>query len=256
MAKRKKDEDLDNVELDEDQEEKGGKLTSVLIILAIIAIWLIIFAVLIKTDVGGFGSTVLRPILKDVPVINKILPDATDEEVAEETGYKYKNLSEAVERIKELEKELAQYQNSSSDNASSIQDLTAEVARLKTFEENQQYYEELKEKFDNEVVFTDNAPDIEEYKTWYETLDPDNAAAIYQKVLEEIQYTQQVKDWAETYSKMDAAKAAAILQEMTGDMNLVSDILLNMKSTQRGAVIAAMDSVFAAKVTKVMYPEK
>ena len=27
-----------------------------------------------KMDVGGFGSNVLTPILKDVPVINKILP--------------------------------------------------------------------------------------------------------------------------------------------------------------------------------------
>ena len=259
MAKKKsKDElDLDNVELDENGEpiEKGSKLSSILIAIIIIAIWLVIFALLIKMDVGGFGST-LRPILKNVPVINQILPEATDAEVAEETGYKYNNLAEAVNRIKELEKEVESYQNAASSNSNQVQELTAEVARLKTFEENQQYYEELKKKFDEEVVLNDNAPDINEYKTWYESIDSANAATIYQQVLEKMNYTKQVQDWAESYSKMEPANAAAILEEMTGDMNLVSAILLNMKSSQRALVLAEMDTVFAAKITKIMYPEQ
>ena len=56
-------------------------------------------------NVGGIGSS-LRPYLKNVPVVNKILPAATDEEIQEETGGKYKSLSEAVDRIKELEAQL------------------------------------------------------------------------------------------------------------------------------------------------------
>ena len=134
--------------------------------------------------------------------------------------------------------------------------MQAEIDRLKTFEDNQTYYEELKKKFDEEVVYTDNAPDIEEYKKWYEEMNPDNAADIYQQVLLKINYTAQVKAWAEAYSKMDAKSAAAILEEMTGDINLVSDILNNMKSTQRAAILAAMDPVFAAKITKVMHPNE
>ena len=42
--------------------------------LMIIVIWIAILAVLIHFDVGGFGSTVMQPILKDVPYVNKILP--------------------------------------------------------------------------------------------------------------------------------------------------------------------------------------
>ncbi len=53
---------------------------------------------------------------------------------------------------------------------------------------------------------------------------------------------------------MDADKAAAILEEMTGDTNLVAKILNCMTSKQRGAVLAAMDPVYAAKITKIMYP--
>jgi len=259
MAKKKSKEELDvdnleNDELDED-EKKGGKIPGILIATFIIAIWLVIFGLLIKMDVGGFGSTVLRPSLKNVPIINQILPAASDQEVAVESGTKYKNLTEALARIKELEQELNTYENSSTNSADKIAELTAEVSRLKTFEDSQANFEALKKKFDDEVVFNAKAPDITQYKTWYESIDSANAATIYQQVLEKINYTQQVKDWAEAYSKMEPKNAAAILQEMTGDMNLVSAILLNMKTPQRALILAQMDTVFAAKITKIMYPE-
>jgi flagellar motility protein MotE (MotC chaperone) len=206
-------------------------------------------------NVGGIGS-MLRPYLKNIPGINMILPDATDEEVSEESGGKYKSLSEAIDRINELEAQLEQYQNSDSADSSTIAELQAEVARLKTFEENAQYYQDLKDRFDQEVVYADNAPDIENYKKWYESIDSDNAAKLYQQVVQDLQESQKVKDWAEAYAKMDADKAAAILEEMTGDTDLVSDILLCMTSKQRAAILAEMDPVYAAKLTVIMYPAK
>ena len=113
MAKKK---DVNVDELDEDS-GKSGKFVSILVAILIIAIWLVIFALLIKMNVGGVGS-MLRPYLKNVPVISKILPDPTDEEIKEENGNQYKNLSEAVDRIKELEAELdaAGYQFSSANS--------------------------------------------------------------------------------------------------------------------------------------------
>lgn len=251
MAKKK---DVNVDELD-DESGKSGKLVSILVAILIIAIWLVIFALLIKMNVGGMGS-MLRPYLKNVPVINQILPAATDEEVKEETGNRYKNLSEAVDRIKELEAQLNQYTNDGNASSQTISELKAEIARLKVFEENAGRYQELKDKFDKDVVYTDNAPSIDNYKTWYESIDPENAAQIYEQVVKDLQYSQQVKDWAETYSKMDAKNAAAILEEMTGDTDLVSDILLCMTSKQRAAILAEMDPVFAAKLTVIMYPEK
>lgn len=255
--KRSKEEiNMENAELDENGEpveEKGGKFTSFLIGLVVIVIWLIIFALLIKMDVGGVGS-MLRPYLKNVPVINQILPEASNEEIAEETGYKYNSLAEAVERIKELEKQLEAYQTSGDASAQTIAELQAEIDRLKVFEENQEYYEQLKDEFDREVVFTENAPDIEEYKKWYESIDADNAALLYSEVVEQLQYSKKVQEWAETYAKMDAANAAAILEEMTGDTDLVAKILLCMTSKQRAAILAEMDTVYAAKLTKIMYP--
>ena len=95
---------------------------------------------------------------------------------------------------------------------------------------------------------------LEEYKKWYEQISPDNAAQIYKEVCEKIQYSQKVQDWATTYAAMDAADAAAIMQEMTGDTDIVSKILLCMKAKQRAAILAEMDPVYAGKLTKIMFP--
>ena len=92
-----------------EEESGGGKAAVVFVTLMIIVIWIAILAVLIHFDVGGFGSTVMQPILKDVPYVNKILPKTEEEETKtkEDSKYPYKTVDEAVAYIKELEKELA-----------------------------------------------------------------------------------------------------------------------------------------------------
>ena len=58
--------------------EEGGKLLIVLVTVIIVVVWLAILALLVKLDVGGFGSTVLHPMLKDVPYVNMILPEVKE----------------------------------------------------------------------------------------------------------------------------------------------------------------------------------
>lgn len=53
--------------------------------------------------------------------MNKILPDSATEEVStEDDAYGYTSIDDAIARIKELEKELADAQNTSSANAEYI----------------------------------------------------------------------------------------------------------------------------------------
>ena len=62
---------------EEEKDGIGGKIVLVFVTLLILLIWLAIIAVLIKADIGGFGSTVMYPIFKDVSYVNKILPDVS-----------------------------------------------------------------------------------------------------------------------------------------------------------------------------------
>ncbi len=74
-------------EADLEDDEEGGGVSVFLVTLVIVVIWLAILALLIKLDVGGFGSGVLSPILKNVPVINKILPGDSIMETDNEEAY-------------------------------------------------------------------------------------------------------------------------------------------------------------------------
>ena len=248
--KKKKRGKKDKVDKGEEKDGVLSRILTFLIVIFIIAIWLAIFAFLIKYDVGGFGSNVLRPLLKNVPVVSDILPEVSDEQLAKENSYPYRNLTEAMERINALEAELKETKGANTGNANYLAGLEAEVARLRTFEENQLQFQAEKDRFDREVVFNDKAPDIEEYKKFYEGIEPDNAAEIYRQVVEQQQVNKKIVEQAEMFKNMEPAKAAAILGGMSGDLDLVSKILLNMKTSEAGAILAEMDSNMAAKVTK------
>lgn len=250
MAKKKKNDVANVQDIGGEEEKKGSRIVSFLIALVIVIIWLAVFALLIKMDVGGFGSRVLAPVLQDVPIINKILPGGggyTDNE-----GNTYKNLDEAMARISELELQLDSMNSSGAANSDYIAQLEAEIERLRIFEQAQKDFEERVAEFDREVVFSKKAPDIEEYKKFYEGIDAANAAILYQQVIEQLQVDANMAEQGERFAKMEPATAAQILSEMTGDLDLVCGILSSMKTQQSAEIIANMSSEFAAKVTKKM----
>lgn len=246
MAKKKKN----GTEIEND----SNKFASFLIAVIIIAIWLVFFCLLIKFDIGGFGSTVMRPIFEDVPIVNKILPEAENDE---EEEYPYKSLAEAINYIKELELEL-QNANENADNKDDIiADLQSEIERLKSFEDEQLAFETIKEQFYNEVVFGDSAIDYEYYKQYYEAIEPEYAEILYQQVLEKYMYDQKVQELANAYSEMKPKKAAAALYEMTGDLETVVAILECMETEARAEVLEALsdiDAVFCGKITVMLAP--
>lgn len=255
-AKEKKKAEKEN-SVDEEEEEKGsGKIVLFLVTLLIIAIWLGIIALLIKTDVGGFGSSVLYPVLKDVPYVNKILPKPESGVTAENTQSQYDSLDEAVDRIKELEMQLDAANSKNKKDQKKIKDLKAKVNDLSKYKEDEAAFEKEKEKYYEEVVFSDQAPDIEQYKAYYESIEPENAEVLYKQVVEQITYDDQVKDYAKAYSQMKPKEAAAIFNTMTDNLGLVADILMSMGAQQRGDILGKMDAGTAAKLTEIMEPTK
>ena len=246
MAKKEK---KNEKELSND-ESTGSKIVTALIVIIIVVIWLAIFGVLIKLDVGNFGSEVLYPVLKDVPVVSWILPEPVTNEKGE--SGEYDNLAEANARIRELESKLASDDNANSANSSEIEELRAENARLKKIEEGQKAFSERVKEFDKNVVYNDKAPDTEEYKAYYEELNPDNAEEIYREVCKEYEYSQEIKNQADMYGKMEPANAAAVLSEMTNDLELVAKIMGSMQSAKRAAIMNNMTPTVAAQITTKM----
>ena len=252
VAKRKAKELEDN-EREIDSEMEGGNVSVAIVTVFIVVIWLGILCLLIKLDVGGFGSNVLKPILQDVPVINKILPTESTTETNDETAYGgYTSLKDAVEQIKTLEMELDQAQTANSTYTDQVDALKTEVERLKTFEDNQVEFQKVKNEFYQEVVYADKGPGVEEYKKYYESIDPATAETLYKQVIQQVEQDSNVTELAQTFTNMKPSAAAKIFESMTDNLDLAAKILNAIDVENRGAILAAMDSTVAGRITKIM----
>ena len=232
--------------------KKGNKILSAIIAILIILIVLGIFAICVKLDVGGLGNNVLRPLIKDIPGINKILPKPTDEQLIAENNYGYEDITEAVEQIKKLQAENDKLKEDYDDIYSKAAEYIDEIARLKEFENKQLTYEKLIKEFNEEIVFNKNAPDITEYQKYYESIDPKNAAEIYRQVIEQAYVDETINNLANTYGNMDPAAAAQAIQDMD-DITLACKILSAMSQKKMAAIMNEMPSEFAADVTEKIH---
>ncbi len=253
---KKRAKELETQERELDEQIDGSSASVAIVTMFIIVIWLGILVLLVKMDVGGFGSNVLTPIFKDVPVINMILPSETTTETTkkEETYGGYSSLKEAVEQIKKLELQLDQVQSANATYAEQIEALKAEVKRLKTFEENQVAFQEIKEEFYEEVVYAENGPGADEYQKYYEEMDPATAEELYKQVIQTEAADKKMQEYAKTFSNMKAAEAAEILGAMTDNLELAAQILECLDVETRGKIMGAMEPTVAARIAKIMDP--
>ena len=243
--------------LDAEEDEDEGSLSMALITFFIVLIWLAILGLLIKLDVGGFGSGILAPALKNVPVVNKILPE---KDVYVEEEREFKDLNDAmkeIERLREENEELKAQQElaTTNDNSEEIASLKEEIKRLQTFEDSQVEFQKLKTEFYEEVVFSDEAPDISNYKTYYESIDPDNAAYLYKQVVQQMAEDEELSQYVKAYSEMKPKSAAKVFEEMSGNLDLVAKILGKMDPSQRAKILNVMDPKIASSLTKIMDPK-
>ena len=196
--------------------------------------------------------------MKDVPYINRILPDTKTENTgtAQNGGAVSDNSAQNkidTAYVQKLELQLQESQSKNSSYESSVSQLQAEVERLKPFEDEQSKLETERKQFYQDIVYNNNAPDAASYASYYAMIEPDIAASIYQGVIASQQNDAEVTKYAATYSAMKPKQAAAIFNKMN-DLTLAARILNQMSSDDRGAILGAMDATVADEVTKLMEP--
>ena len=116
-------------------------------------------------------------------------------------------------------------------------------------------FQRIKNEFLEEVVYAENGPGPEEYRKYYESADPATAELIYRQVIVQQQESKEIQDWAAAYSQMKPKQAAAILEEMSDDLDVAARILKTMGVESRGSILGVMDPEIAARLTKLMEPE-
>lgn len=240
------------------ESEGGGGFAAFMATTLIVIVWLAVIAVIIKLDVGGFGSNVLTPVLKDVPVLNKILPNSHMLETTNPDEYGgYSNLKDAVAQIRLLEGELERVNVDNQNKSQELQNLKAEVERLKAFEDKQADFQRIMTEFYEEVVYSEKGPGAESYQKYFESMDPATAEYIYRQVTMQMEEDAEVKKYAAAYgsSAMKPKQAAGIFEAMTDNLELAARILNAMSADDRGSILGVMDPAIAAKLTKIMEPE-
>ncbi|MBR4965480.1 MAG: hypothetical protein IKY53_03210 [Lachnospiraceae bacterium] len=254
---KKRAKELANQEAELDYDAPGSSVAVFFVTVLLVAIWIGITVLVIKLDLGGIGTNFFAPILKDVPVLQKILPkDSITESEDVESYYGYSSLSDAVDRIRYLEDALKKQTETNETNQEKINALADEISRLKTFEANQVEFQRVKTEFYEEVVYSDKGPGIEAFIDYYETMDPETAENIYRQVIVEEEYSQEILEYAQAYSEMKPKAAAGIFEAMTDNLPLAAKILSAMQPDERGDILGAMDPSVAARITKLMEPEK
>lgn len=254
-AKRRAKEIAKREDALDDEGDSNGFVTFIATVFIVI-LWIAVICAIIKLDIGGFGSSVMSPLLKDVPVLNKILPKNSLTMTNDPDSYGgYSSLEEAVDQIKSLELQLEQAQTSNSAKDEQIAALNAEVARLQEFEKKQVEFQRIRTEFYEEVVYSDKGPGAEEYRKYYEEIDPTTAEYLYKQVIAQLQESSEIQDYAQTYSEMKPKQAAAAFEKMTENLSLVAKILNAMSAEDRAKILDAMDSEVVAKLTKIMDPE-
>jgi flagellar motility protein MotE (MotC chaperone) len=251
-AAKKRAKEIAKQEGELDDGESGGGFLTFLTTVLIVGVWLAVIGVVIKLDVGGFGSNVMAPILQDIPVVRNILPTDVLTEVGIEDGT---DVAALKAQIADLTQQLQVAQSTAGTDTDQITKLQAEVDRLKQFEDKQVEFERIQRSFYEEVVYADKGPGADAYRQYYEEMNPDLAESLYKQVVTEDEADAKVQDYVKTYSSMKPAQAAAIFESMTDDMNLIAQILSAMNADNRGAILGAMDAETAARVTKLLNPQ-
>ena len=249
--------------------DNAGGFATIVITFLIILIWLAIMALLIKLDVGGFGSDILAPLIKDVPGLNLILPDSArgvtqpaqqaeliSDYSSEGSSGGINTLEDAKAYIGSLEKVLGEEMSQNSTYAATIERLEAEVTRLAPFEKQQKEFYEERAAFYNSIVYGEGSPDPSAFASYYEMIDPDTAAELYKKIKQDELDEAAIQAFAKTYSGMKAKQCAKIFDEMVSEnqIELVARILAQMTIENRADVLAAMEKPNAAKLTQLLEP--
>lgn len=86
-------------------------------------------------------------------------------------------------------------------------------------------------------------------------MDPAMAEYLYKQVVEQVEVSKEIQDYAQTYSEMKPKEAAAIFESMTDDLDLAAKILYQMSAEDRGKILGVMDPEVAARLTRIMDPD-
>jgi len=222
----------------------GPKVVPLLILILIIggAAWVV------GSNQFGLRDTYVMPLLRQIPIINNVVPAAS---AAPGDALTSMTNDELIAMINQLQTQVTQNQSTIDGLNQTLQTDADTIANLKTYQDAQTQFAQDKAAFEQEIAL--NNPQA--FMDYFQGQEPDNAAQIYQQVVGNAQNDKMVKQYISSISQMDDSPAAAMLSALIPtDMDLVVNIMKNLSSDRAAAILSAMNAQDAAAITKQMSP--
>ncbi len=238
-----------------------GKMSNLKFVLIVIVLSVIIMAsifvtafyIVVNNNVYGIGEK-YRDKIEKIPLLKRALPEERDEFASiehltdEDVRSKYMELKMEND---ELEKKLLEANRLISE-LEVYKDSYEKIIIEKEKEDNLLLEERNKLESDRQSLQKLAAMgDKEGFKKYFETIDKETAAKIYNEILIEEKSNNEIDGFIKIYEGMDENAAAKILSDM-GEENIeiVAKLLLDMNKESASAILGRMNTSFASKVTK------
>ena len=222
---------------------KGGLIVTLTIILLIAliiaAFWFNVF---------GARDNYLMPVLQRIPVVNNLLPMPEEED-----PYESMTTGELIALVESLRSEISgkEEQIQSLTDRSTL--LANQVETLSHFRDQQMRFRMEKEEFDRMIVSGEPI----EFARFFESIDPENAAMLYQEAIAREQWTREHASYVAMIQSMEARPAAEMFSRLIrSNPDLVASVLRNMDNRMSGEILSAMPAQDAALIVNRMYPEQ
>ena len=212
--------------------KKKGKIKILLILGVVFVIALIVF----RKPLFNF--------VRDIPVIKKLMP---------ETENKTEDISsdKLIEINKESEKEIDRLQEVIQKLEDYNENLKGKNESLKKYEEAQKDFLIQKNEWDKGVAAENEQLFIKQFEKIY----PQTAEEIYKVIKGNEIVSKEKIEVSKAISEMDSEQAAKALEVLLStDLDLVKNIMIEMKSTEKSQILESMSSEGAATVIKLIYP--
>lgn len=219
------------------------------------------FFVAVHNNINGLGER-YRKDLQGIPVLKWALPTVPDPEDPKyltdtEIKKKYeelrqtktdltKKLEDANKKIQELQK----YKDNESKLKAENEKVKSDMNTLKAQTDAQKKgLDDEKKQIEQMIATGDKAG----FKAYFEQVSPDVAKQVYEQIMKEQKASDDAIKFAKIYESMDSSAAATVLEKLgTAKLDLVVDILKNMKKESTAAILAAMTPSYASKVTEAL----
>ncbi|GHU76752.1 hypothetical protein FACS1894188_09760 [Clostridia bacterium] len=228
-----------------DKEAKKSPVPAVVGLLLVVGI-----AAVIYFNPLQLRDKYITPQLQQIPIVKNLVKAPAPAEGGEEAAPAV-SADELNTRIAQLETELANSKHLSDLKQSDIDTKQQEIDRLRAFEDAQTAFRAEKAEFDKMIA----EGDPKAYTAFFEEISPENAEVLYPTIKGDQVTQKEVSRYISVIKEMDESGAAKMLEQLiSGNLNLVVEILKKLDTTVAGEILNEMTAENSASVMKRWNP--